>query len=139
MERPDDNPKSAYGITKPPLHLVPSTALVRIAEVMKLGAAKYGPYNWREKSVAASVYVSAAERHLRAWFDGEGIDAESGQPHLAHACACLMILLDAQDIGRMVDDRPCPAPTGDLIRALTEKPKRPLQEVIDELVLRGRA
>lgn len=123
MERPDSNPKSAYGITKPPLHLIPSPALCRVAMVMRLGAQKYGAYNWRAESVAATVYVSAAQRHIAAWLDGEAIDAESGQPHIAHAAACLLILLDAQDNGKMVDDRPPAAVTGQLIRDLAVKPK----------------
>jgi hypothetical protein len=123
MDRPDSNPKSAYGITKPPLHLIPSPALCRVSMVMKLGAQKYGAYNWRAESVAATVYVSAAQRHIAAWLDGEGIDEESGQPHIAHAAACLLILLDAQDNGKMVDDRPPAAVTGQLIRDLAVKPK----------------
>jgi hypothetical protein len=121
MNRPDSNPKSAFGMTKPPLHLVPSSALVRVAMVMKLGAQKYGPYNWRDESVAATVYVSAAERHLRTWLDGESNDVESGQSHLAHAAACMLILLDAGDIGRLIDDRPPPGAAGRLISELTMK------------------
>jgi hypothetical protein len=118
MDRPDQNPKSAYGIVKAPLHLVPSTALVQVAEVMRLGAAKYGPYNWRDQDVAATVYVSAAQRHIAAWLDGEDIDTESGQPHTAHAAACLLILLDACVNKALIDDRPTAGRTGDLIRRL---------------------
>ena len=118
--RPDANPKSAFGMTKPPMHLIPSSALVNVAMVMKLGATNYGAYNWRDSSVAATVYVSAAERHLRSWLDGEDLDPESGQPHLAHMVACGLIVLDAMNIGKLIDDRPTPAPTGDLIAALTK-------------------
>lgn len=123
FERPDSNPKSALGMAKPPLHLVPSTALVRIAMVMKLGAERYGAYNWREKDVAATVYVDAAERHMRAWLDGEHTDVESGQSHLAHAAACMMILLDAMDNGGLIDNRPTPGATGRLIAELTQAAK----------------
>ena len=106
MSSNSTNPKDAIGRTKPPMHLIPPVAMVQEAQVMRLGADKYGPYNWREHSVAASVYVSAAQRHLLQWFDGESIDPESGASHLAHARACLGILLDAESLGQLVDDRP---------------------------------
>lgn len=115
------NPKDKIGRTKPALHLIPGTALVQEARVMKLGAEKYGPYNWRGKTVAASVYVSAALRHLHAWFDGEDLDDESGASHLAHARACLGILIDAGAQGKLVDDRPEPGKTAEQIRECTEK------------------
>lgn len=114
---PDDNPKTQYGVAKPSMALIPGTSLVVLARVMELGAAKYGPYNWREHNVSASVYVNAAERHLRAWFDGESTDVESGHSHLAHVMACMAILLDAHSMGRLNDDRPPPAPTGEMLRA----------------------
>jgi hypothetical protein len=47
-ERPDTNPKSAFGIQKPPMHLIPAPAKVATAMVFGLGAAKYGAFNWRE-------------------------------------------------------------------------------------------
>jgi len=105
-EAPDSNPKTAFGIQKTPLHLVPPPALIAEAEVFGLGARKYGPYNWREHSVSSSIYQAAALRHLMAWWEGQDIDPESGQSHLAHARACLGILLDAAAHGRLNDDRP---------------------------------
>jgi hypothetical protein len=103
---PDTNPKTAYGVQKAPVHLVPPPALLALAEVMGLGAKKYGPYNWREHAVSASVYQAAAMRHLLAWWSGESIDPESGQSHLAHAMACCAIVLDAEAVGKLNDDRP---------------------------------
>lgn len=114
------NPKDRIGVKKPNLHLVPSTAIVHCAKAMEDGAAKYGPYNWRENKVIASVYVSAAERHLRQWFDGEDEAEDSGQHHLAHAMACLAILLDAQEGENLKDDRPFPGKTSELIKRLTK-------------------
>lgn len=118
---PDNNPKSRHGIKKPPLHLVPASSTIYQAQAMKDGAQKYGPYNWRENSVAASVYVAAALRHLHAWHDGEEKAPDSGVHHLGHALACLGILVDAIETGNLVDDRPKPGAAGRLLAELTEK------------------
>jgi 5'(3')-deoxyribonucleotidase len=115
------NPKDLLGIKKPQLHLVPRSAIIRMAQAMADGAAKYGPYNWREKAVRATVYQSAADRHLAAWLDGEDHATDSGYHHLAHAAACLAILIDAIETGNLVDDRPTPGAAGRLIAELTEK------------------
>src|SRR5712664_2550430 len=90
------NPKDLIGKKKPMLWLVPSALLIIVSKVMELGAKKYGPYNWRTQKVQSTVYITAAMRHLLSSLDGEDIDPESGQPHIAHADACCAILLDAQ-------------------------------------------
>ena len=75
------------------------------AWVHKLGAEKYGPFNWRETGVCATTYVAAIMRHLNAWRDGEDLDPESGISHIAHvACSC-NILLDAKHCNTLQDDR----------------------------------
>lgn len=116
------NPKDRIGLTKPPLRLIPAPALIKLAMVMGLGASKYGPYNWREKKVRYTVYIEAAQRHILSALDGEEIDPESGQPHTAHAMACMAIILDAQATGNLVDDRPTPGVAAKLIAELTKKP-----------------
>lgn len=114
------NPKDLVGARKPPLCLVPQSANILEAVVLGLGTRKYGcAFNWRERHVQASTYVSAAMRHLAQWFDGQDDDAESGVSHLAHARACLGILLDALTTGRLVDDRPAPGVSAQLIERLT--------------------
>jgi hypothetical protein len=75
------------------------------ALVHKLGAEKYGAYNWRKTGVCASTYVHAILRHLNAWRDGEDNDRESGLSHIAHIGASCNILLDAAACGRLEDDR----------------------------------
>lgn len=123
------NPKDAIGRTKTPLHLIPGPALLEMAKVMGLGAQKYGAYNWRDASVASTVYISAAQRHLLAFLDGEDRDHESGASHLAHAAACCAILLDAYASGNLVEDRPTPAygtPRG----ALNGAPTPPFCEAV---------
>lgn len=114
-----ENPKDRIGARKPPLHLIPPAAEVLESVVMALGAKKYGEFNWRAAHVKASVYVAAARRHLLQWFDGQDDDAESGVSHLAHARACLGILLDARATGNLVDDRPSPGASARLIEQLT--------------------
>jgi hypothetical protein len=114
-----ENPKDRIGVRKPPLHLIPPAAEILESIVMGLGAKKYGAFNWRSTNVKASVYVAAARRHLLQWFDGQNDDAESGVSHLAHARACLGILLDALATGHLVDDRPAPGAGAELIEQLT--------------------
>ena len=117
----DTNPKDLLGIKKPPLELIPPTALVAEAVVFKLGAKKYGAYNWRTKKVRSMVYLGAALRHIATLIDGDDLDAESGQSHAAHARACLGIFIDAQQTGNLVDDRPPKGAAGRMIEANTEK------------------
>lgn len=118
---PDNNPKSQYGMKKPPFHLIPQPFLVILSKVMNLGASKYGPFNWRTNSVAASVYIAAAMRHIASYYDGEDKDPESGVSHLAHAAACMAILIDAQSTGNLIDDRPPAGVTAQLIKEHTEQ------------------
>ncbi len=103
-----NDPKGATGALKTPLSLIPPYAMKQMAWVHKLGATKYGAFNWRKTGVSASTYVNAMMRHLDAWRDGETLDPESGISHLAHiACSC-NILLDADYCGTLQDDRNIP-------------------------------
>lgn len=98
------NPKDIVGSNKLPLHMVP-TSMVALASLAFLnGALKYGRTNWRHTGVLASVYYSAAIRHLNAWWEGEEFD-EEGVPHLASALACIGIVNDAKMAGKLRDDR----------------------------------
>lgn len=101
----ETNPKDLIGASKPQLGLIPVGALTSVARVMELGAKKYGPYNWRSKSVRYMVYANAALRHLLAWIGGEDLDPESGEPHWAHMVACGLIVLDAMSVKNGIDDR----------------------------------
>ena len=99
------NPKDAIGSDKLPLHLWPASATALGCLGLLDGALKYGRNNFREIGVRASIYADAAERHLKAWFEGEDTDPDSGLPHLAHALACVAILVDAQASDKLNDDR----------------------------------
>ena len=103
---PDDNPKTRFGVAKPSVTLIPGPALIHCALAFRDGATKYGPANWRVDPVTASTYTDAAFRHLLDYWDGEDRASDSGVLHLAHAMACLAILIDAQEQGTLKDDRP---------------------------------
>jgi hypothetical protein len=100
------NPKDLLGTKKVSITKLPMAAIIHGAHAMMNGATKYGPYNWRAKDVVASIYVDAALRHLAAWFEHEEVAEDSGVHHLGHAIACAAILLDAQENGNLIDDRP---------------------------------
>lgn len=72
-------------------------ALLKVAEVSKKGAEKYGvtfeEQNWRQVEDGHLRYMDAAARHIAARLGGEVYDPESGLPHLAHAAwDCLAAL-----------------------------------------------
>lgn len=108
----EENPLRQYAATgavkdnvgKAPIDLIPSKALVAIAQVMAYGTRKYKPHNWRLGLSWGQTY-SSLMRHLLAWNDGEEIDPESGLPHLAHAGCQLMFLLEYAQTGTGQDDR----------------------------------
>jgi hypothetical protein len=114
---PDDNPKTAIGITKPSISAIPPVAILKLGEAMTDGKRKYGLCNWREKTVSASIYYDAAFRHLASWYDGEDLASDSLVDHLAHTMACCAILIDAIMLGQINDDRPSvPGKTSEYIK-----------------------
>jgi hypothetical protein len=136
------NPKDLLGMKKPRLSLIPPAGLVYGALALANGAEKYGPYNWREKKVQAMIYLEACMRHVLEFQDGADIDKEptcigcqereagtadkcrfghSWLPHLGHAIACLLILVDAMETGNLVDNRPKAGPMSALIEKYTKK------------------
>lgn len=103
------NPKTAQGNKKYSLRLLPLPADVEVNRALDDGSVKYGAANWREKGVPASVYIDAAQRHIKQWFDGGQERASDSDVHnLGHAMACLAIIIDAQWNGMLDDDRPFP-------------------------------
>lgn len=117
----DGNPKDLVGQTKAQLWLIPPAASISLAEALTDGARKYQPYNWREKGVRTSVYLSAAQRHILAFLDGEDVAADSGVSHLGHAMACFAIVLDSMAQGNVVDDRPTKGKASELLEAVHQK------------------
>jgi len=116
----DTNPKTQYGLAKPSLTNVPPVGLFEVGRVMALGAEKYGSMNWRDDPVSYSTYVNGALRHLLEAWDGNDFDFESQLPHLAHAAANLLILLDAKAQGTLFDDRPTAGTLGGYLKTHTK-------------------
>jgi hypothetical protein len=102
------NPKKAMGMAKPPVHLIPGSALIALSIPFKDGAEKYGAFNWRDDPVDVSTYVAAAKRHLDLYFNGQDVvsDSKGKALNLAAVMACCAILIDAEAQGTLIDDRP---------------------------------
>ena len=78
------NPKEIAGAKKPAIwQVMPRWVILLAGRVMSVGAAKYGPFNYRDSNVSAMTYVDAIERHMQLWQDGEDDDDETGVSHLA--------------------------------------------------------
>ena len=122
--RKPSNPKDIIGSDKLPLHLWPETATIYGCLALLDGALKYGRFNWRNVGVRASIYYDAARRHLNKWFEGEDTDLDSGLPHLAHALACIAILVDAKAAGILNDDRNIAGGYLELLDEITPHVKR---------------
>lgn len=114
------NPKDLIGSDKLPLHLVPDTISVFAAPAFLEGALKYGQFNWRIAGVRSSIYISALERHTKKYKNGEDTDPKTRVHHLASVIACAGIMLDAELLGKLNDDRPPRAPMSVLIDGLEE-------------------
>lgn len=106
------------------LGAVDPDALMDVARVAGFGASKYSRFNFA-KGYAWSLSYDALQRHLHAFWGGQGNDPESGLPHLAHAAWHCLALLTFTARGRGTDDRittvvgarvpdayPCPCGSG---------------------------
>jgi hypothetical protein len=97
----DPDPKASEGAKKCPMDLLPPEALRQTAYVLGHGASRYGAWNWREGGVKQTTYVAAIMRHLMAMHEGQWLDPDSDRPHIAHITASAMILLDADNQGKL--------------------------------------
>lgn len=80
-------------------------AMLGTAEILTMGARKYGDRNW-EKGLSFFRVYGAILRHLWAWWLGEDLDKESGKNHLHHAACELMFLQHFVETKTGNDDRP---------------------------------
>lgn len=83
---------------KPKLTLVPTKIIEDIARVREYGVNKYGDSeNWR--AVDINRYRNAAYRHWLAYVeDNQGIDEESGLPHLSHIACNIAFLCELEEV-----------------------------------------
>lgn len=90
----DQNIKADAG--KPRLSLVPTQIITDIARVREYGLEKYGTSeSWRQ--VEPERYRDAAYRHWLAYLDDpEGVDEESGLPHLWHLACNIAFLCEME-------------------------------------------
>lgn len=81
---------------KPQLTLVPRQIIYDIAEVREYGIKKYGQReSW--KQVEIERYRDALFRHFMAYLDDpQGMDAESGLPHLSHVACNVAFLCELE-------------------------------------------
>ncbi len=106
LQRLQDEPLQGlkYDNGKPDLTLLPKAAKDAIAKVFMFGASKYGR-NQYKKGMKWTRLLAATERHLSAFTDGQDNDVESSLNHLAHAGACIMMLLEYYEKNLGQDDR----------------------------------
>ncbi len=105
----DANPKDRVASTKVPMWSLPSIGAVHGAMSTADGIRKgYGAYNWRCKPISMMEHIGALERHIAALKDGEDFTRDSGVTHLGCLIAGASIILDAQQCGTLIDDRPVP-------------------------------
>lgn len=89
---------------KPRPELLPPIALLQVADVMRFGASKYGARSYAE-GASTDRLMGSALRHLLSFQASIDIDEESSLPHLAHAAANILIMLDLIARGKLKDDR----------------------------------
>lgn len=118
-----NNPKDKMGASKPNISLVPPAGIIHAALCMQDGAEKYGPYNWREpdKKIGYMTYISAMQRHILQFMDGEDCAKDSGHSHLGHIISGCMVLLDAIECDNAIDDRPVKGESANLIDSHTKR------------------
>ncbi len=78
--------------------------LEELSKALTFGANKYSDHNWRKGFLWSRLY-GALLRHVTAHMSGENKDPESGLSHLAHASACLQMLVEHEVTGIGEDDR----------------------------------
>lgn len=86
------------------LELIPVEAIEQIGLAYTFGAKKYADNNWRG-GFKWTRLVAALLRHTYSWMAGESKDPESGLSHLAHAGACLTMLIAHEQLNYGEDDR----------------------------------
>lgn len=97
---------SKFDSGKARMDLLPMRPLKDIAEILTIGAEKYGAENWRTgEPIAHSRHFAGIQRHLMAYWSGEDYDPETGKSHLAHAACGLLFYMELAKSHPEKDDR----------------------------------
>lgn len=84
--------------------LIPVDALAAVARLYGAGAKKYAEHNWRAGYEFSKSYA-ALQRHANQFWNGEDVDPEMGESHLAAVIFHAMTLLTFQQEHPEFDDR----------------------------------
>lgn len=103
QEKNEINQTTKLDQGKVSISCIPQRALLATAEAFTYGANKYGRFNY-SGNIDSHRYYDACQRHLIAWIMGEDID-ESGNSHLSHAIASLMLLEEGMLLKTITDTR----------------------------------
>lgn len=103
----DETVGQKFDSSKTPFELLSPAALLGTAEVLKFGAKKYAPNNWR-KGLAWTRIIGAIGRHLLAFMAGEDLDPETQLPHVDHLACEIMFLQEFYKTRKDLDDRSTP-------------------------------
>lgn len=88
--RKDDQGKSR-------VELIPGDPLLAVGFVFGYGAEKYGVGNYLlDGGLDSKRLLGAAYRHMLAYGAGQNLDGESRLPHLAHAVASLLMIMEIE-------------------------------------------
>lgn len=89
---------------KPQYSDLPVLTLRSVTKAFNYGQKKYGKFNYTN-GLEWLRYYDACQRHLSSWLMSEDIDDESGNYHVDHAIASLMMLRENIHLNRGTDDR----------------------------------
>jgi hypothetical protein len=120
----EPNPKALDSAHKVPTWLTPGVLIIAVAKILDFGRKKPGrwAWNWRDRPINLSDYLSAMDRHLQCVKDGEWIDPETGEPHIAAIAASCGIVLDAESVGTLTNDLPkVPGKSAQILRSVADR------------------
>jgi hypothetical protein len=103
---PKDNKEIAG---KERLETIPWDAMHEVVRACEGGSDKYGRHNYRNAGGLVA-YWEAGMRHMLAWIEGEDRAPDTNVHHLAHATACMLMMLSNIRSGLVPDDRMPPRP-----------------------------
>lgn len=89
---------------KPDVTLISYIALEEISKTLMFGEIKHGRNNYK-KGLPYSKFIGSAMRHLGKYNEGIDTDEESGENHIAHCAANLLMLLWTINNKPEMDDR----------------------------------